>query len=68
MGLCIRPRPQHRDIEMPELAMVAEPFAGPRGNQDIFRLLQTLLRLVMVDAEALVIVDVVRRTAAETDD
>ena len=53
---------------MPEPAMVVERLAGPRGDQNLLRLLQALLRLVMVDAEALVIVDVVRGAAAETDD
>src|SRR5215471_6482405 len=47
---------------------MTEAFSGPCRNEDPLRLLQPVLRLVMIDAETLIIVNIVRRAAPETDD
>jgi len=45
-----------------------EGILGPRLDDDVLGLVEAGLRLVMVDAEALVIIDVVGAAAAEPDD
>ena len=44
-----------------------ELTAGPRPYQNLFRLFQALLRLVVINTETLVIINVVGRAAAEPD-
>src|SRR5271169_6847 len=53
---------------MPVPSFVLEVLPGPGLDKDPLGFLQTCLGLVMVDAETLVIVDIVGGAAAETDD
>src|SRR5437588_47276 len=64
----VGPRPQHRDLQLPEPAVMREFAAGPRLKHDRLGFIEARLRLVMVDAEALVIIDVIGAAAAEPDD
>src|SRR5438477_10950836 len=61
-------RAQDRHIQLPEIAVMSERTFGPGPNDDRLGLVEAGLRLVVVDAETLIIVDVVGAAAAETDD
>ena len=67
MRLCIGPRAQHRQPDVPEVAVMLELSPSPGGEHDGFGLLKARLGLVVVDAVALVVVDVVGGAAAQTD-
>ena len=67
MRLRVGPRPQQRHLQVPVIAFVLELLLGPSPEQDPLSFFQARLSLVVVDAEALVIVNIVRGAAAKTD-
>ncbi len=68
MRLRIRPWPQHRQLERPVFAVMFDRPARPGLQHDRLGLLEALLRLLGRDVVALVVVDVVRRAAAQSRD
>jgi hypothetical protein len=66
--LRIRHRPERREPQIEERAMMFERFALPGLEHDRFGFFEPRLRLGVIDAEALVIIDVVGGTAAQSDD
>src|SRR5205823_4755417 len=68
VGLCVRSRPQHRDLQLPEPAVMRKTAAGPRPKHDRLGFIKARLRLVMVDAKTLVVVNVVGAAATEPND
>src|SRR5271166_6705684 len=62
------PWPQHRHLEVPEPAVMLELFAAPGLEHDRLGLLEARLSLGVVEAVALIIVDVIRGAAPQSDD
>src|SRR5262249_34347007 len=61
-------RPQHGNAQVPEPAAMLDLLAGPRLADDLLGLLEARLRLLGVEPEALVLVDVVEGATVEADD
>ena len=68
MRLGVGARPQYRHVQIPEPALVLECAAFESAGHDRLGLVEARLRLVVVDAETLIVVDVVGAAAAQPDD